>query len=125
MHDDGFDGIVIGEPAKLVHNVIRIEDHTLEVHHANFVSEGMHPGLPPAGVQRNVHQSKDGEHKEEECPSSDKDPQPNARASVFSHSDCSSLAPSRLVTETGAPTANWLAPFSCEAAKYCSPGRKP
>ena len=85
MNNDGFDGIVISESVQLVHNFFRIQDHTLEVHHPNFVPEPVDTRLLTASVQRDIHQREHGQHKEEECASPDQDPQPDTRTCIFSH----------------------------------------
>ena len=95
MDDDCLDRIVVSKLAQLVHNFVRVEDHTIEVHYADLVSEGVNSCLLAPRVQCDVHHGEHGQHKEEEGASSDQHPEPDARACVFSHKCPVSLALAR------------------------------
>src|SRR5581483_1841027 len=85
MNNDGFDRVVVSELAQLLYSLTRVEDDAFEVHHPDLVAKGVNAGLPPARLQRQENQGEDCEHKKKEGPASDQDPEPDARACVFSH----------------------------------------
>ena len=95
MDDDSLDRIVLSELAQLIHNFVRVENHTIEIHHPDFVPEGVDSRLLAARVQCHVHHGEHGQHKQEEGPSSDQHPEPDARACVFRHKCPVSLALAR------------------------------
>src|SRR5438105_948512 len=95
MDNDCLDRIVVSKLAQFVHNFVRIQDHTVEVHYADLVSEGVNSRLLASRVQCHVHHGEHGQHKEEEGPSSDHHPEPDTRTYVFSHKCPVSLALAR------------------------------
>ena len=82
MQDDGFDRRVVAKFLELPHNGLRRENDAVEIDHANAIPEPAESGLSAGSMQRQINQSKDGQHEEEKCSAANQNPEQCARTSL-------------------------------------------